>query len=218
MLISCWSSKGGVGTTVVAAALGLILASRESTGVVLADMAGDIPTALGLTEVESAGLSGWLGAGPSVPADALGRLEVPAAAGLALLPRGSGLLDRDRAGVLATLFEQCGRPVVVDCGVVSSGGTAPEVVALAAGRSLLVTRPCFLALHRMIDFTHRPTGVVIVREPGHLMARRDVERLAGAPIVAEVDFDPAVARAIDLGLLAERKLPRTLARGLRDAA
>lgn len=218
MLISCWSSKGGVGTTVVAAALGMLLASREPTGVVLADMAGDIPTALGLSEVDSVGLSGWLSAGPSVPADALGRLEVPATSRLALLPRGSGVLDHSRAGVLATLFEQCARTVVVDCGVVSLDGTAPEVVALAAGRSLLVTRPCFLALRRLVGFTHRPTGVVVVREPGHLMGRHDVERLAGAPIVAEVDFDPAVARAVDVGLLTEPKLPRTLARGLRDAA
>jgi hypothetical protein len=186
--------------------------------VVVADMAGDIPTVLGLSEVESAGLSGWLGAGSTVPADALARLEVPAATGLAVLPRGGGVLDHGRAGVLATLFEQCARPVVVDCGVVSLDGAAAEVVALAAGRSLLVTRPCFLALRRMIEFTQKPTGVVIVREPGHLLGRHDVERLAGAPVVAEVDFDPAVAGAVDAGLLTAPKLPRTLARGLRDAA
>jgi hypothetical protein len=50
------------------------------------------------------------------------------------------------------------------------------------------------------------------------MARREVEHRLGVPVVAEVDLDPAVARAVDDGLLSEGRLPRTLARGLRDAA
>jgi hypothetical protein len=218
LLTACWSSKGGSGTTVVAASLGLLLARREPAGAVLADLAGDLPAALGLAVDGSPGLAGWLAAGPSVPADALDRLEVPTSSpGLGLLTRGVGHLDASRAGVLATLFEEAGRPVVADCGVITLEGTAPERVALAAARSLLVTRPCYLALRRLIDVTHRPTGVVLLREPGRTLTRPDVERLAGAPVLAELDLDPRVARAVDAGLLGSRHLPRTLSRPLRHA-
>jgi len=218
LLISCWSAKGGVGTTVVATSLALLLAARDPAGVVLADLAGDVPAVLGLAEVESAGLAGWLAAGESVPADALVRLEVPAAAGLSVLPRGGGRLEPGRAGVLATLLEQGTRPVVVDCGTVAGGGAAGDVVALAAASSLLVIRPCFVALQRLLRITPRPTGVVVVREPGRVLGRSDVERVVGAPVVAELETDPRVARAVDAGLLHVARLPRTLARGLRDAA
>nr|MBA2279690.1 hypothetical protein [Acidimicrobiia bacterium] len=47
MLISCWSTKGGSGTTVVAAALALVFA-RTTGDALLADLAGDQPAALGL--------------------------------------------------------------------------------------------------------------------------------------------------------------------------
>jgi hypothetical protein len=41
--------------------------------------------------------------------------------------------------------------------------------------------------------------------------------VVGAPVLAEIEADPAVARAVDAGLLRGR-LPRSLERGLRDAA
>jgi hypothetical protein len=44
-----------------------------------------------------------------------------------------------------------------------------------------------------------------------------VEAAVGAPVVATLTLDPAVARAIDAGLLAAR-LPRLIQRQLRDAA
>ena len=223
MLISCWSAKGGVGTTVVASSLALLLAGRDPAGVVLADLAGDVPTVLGLTPFASAGLAGWLSAGPEVPADALGRLEVPVAAGLAVLPRGDGHLAAGRAAVLATLLSRGSRPVVVDCGHLAAGGTgggasAAEVVAGAAERSLLVVRPCFVTLQHVQRVASRPTGIVVVHEPGRAFGRHDVERVVGVPVVAEIESDPAVARAVDAGLLTVSRLPRSLTRGLRDAA
>jgi len=63
MLVACWSVKGGVGTTVVAASLALLLARRVGPGVVLADLAGDGPAVLGLPEPDSPGLAGWLAGG-----------------------------------------------------------------------------------------------------------------------------------------------------------
>ena len=116
------------------------------------------------------------------------------------------------------MLAQGTRPVVVDCGTVSGRGAAGEVVALAAASSLLVTRPCFVALQRLLSITPRPTGVVVVREPGRVLGRSDVERVVGAPVVAELETDPVVARAVDAGLLNVTRLPRTLAKGLRDAA
>jgi hypothetical protein len=59
--------------------------------------------------------------------------------------------------------------------------------------------------------------VVLVTEPGRALDRGDVERVVGAPVRAEVAVDPAVARAVDAGLLVSR-LPRGLERSLRRAA
>jgi len=46
VLLSCWALKGGVGTTVVTAALGLTL-NRAGHDVLLVDLAGDLPATLG---------------------------------------------------------------------------------------------------------------------------------------------------------------------------
>jgi cellulose biosynthesis protein BcsQ len=215
VLIACWSAKGGSGTTVIATCLALLLAAREPAGAVLADLDGDAPATLGLPETDSPGLAGWLAAGDDVPADALGRLQVQPTRGLDLLPRGPGSLHASRARVLAALFEQGVRPVVADCGTRPEGATA--VVAGAASHSLLVTRPCYLALRHAARPAQRPTGVIVVREPGRSLDRHDIERVVGAPVVAEVDTDPAVARAVDAGLLSSTRLPRLLERGLSRA-
>ena len=59
-MIVCWSIKGGSGTTVVSAALALSLAQRNNAPVRIVDLAGDIPSALGIAEPSSAGVSDWL--------------------------------------------------------------------------------------------------------------------------------------------------------------
>jgi MinD superfamily P-loop ATPase len=213
MLVACWSVKGGVGTTVVAASLALLLA-RRGPGAVLADLAGDAPAVLGLPEPDTPGLAGWLAAGDAVPADGLARLEVEASPSLGLLPRGSGPLVPDRAAVLASLLDRALRPVVVDC------GTAERVAAAVVGgaqRSILVIRPCYLALRRAMASPLRPSEVVVVREPGRALSSQDIESAVGAPVRVEIEADPAVARAVDAGLMAGR-LPRSLERGLRHAA
>jgi len=215
MLVACWSSKGGAGTTVVAASLALLVARRSDSGALLVDLAGAVPAALGLPEPSGPGVAGWLGAGPDVPPDALARLEEPAGPGLALLARGPGPLDPARADVLSTLLEADPRTVVADC------GTGPQGVALAvaagATRSILVTRPCFLSLRRALTEPLRPSEVVLLTEPGRSLTRGDVEECLGAPVVAEVAVDPQVARAVDAGLLASR-LPRGLVKELGRAA
>lgn len=217
MLVSCWSAKGGSGTTVISVALALVLA--RTSEVLLVDLAGDVPGALGLPEPDSPGLTAWLAAGDDVGVEALERLEVPARPGLSVLPRGTGPLPpgANRLEMLAAHLADGDRPVVVDCGLLERGPSAAVVVAGAATQSLLVTRACYLALRRAVHLPLRPSGVVLITEPGRALTRGDVEQIVGVAVRAEVALDPAVARAVDAGLLGSR-LPRTLERALRRAA
>lgn len=219
MLIACWSVKGGSGTTVTAAALALLLAERAPGGAVLADLAGDAPAVLGLPEPPGPGLAAWLSAGDDLPEDALARLEVPATSGLRLLPLGPAGPARPTpdAGERLAAALAGPRAVVVDCGKVDGPGQPGAVVAAVAGVSLLVLRPCYLALRRAVAAPVRPSAVILVDEPGRALSRRDVEDVLGVPVRAVVPVDPTVARAVDAGLLPAR-LPRVLARALRAAA
>ncbi|MFN2607735.1 MAG: hypothetical protein ABR511_07535 [Acidimicrobiales bacterium] len=232
MLIACWSPKGGCGTTVVSAALALVLAASEGSAL-LVDLAGDVPAALGVPEPAGPGLSDWLAAGSEVPDDALARLEVDASPCLRLLALGAA--SRSGAGAngfpagppanpgatarrgeaLAVTLGADRRAVVADCG--RADGGAALAVAAGAGVSLLVLRPCYLALRRALAAPIRPSGVVLVGEEGRSLGRRDVEGVLGVPVRAEVGYDPAVARAVDAGLLCTR-VPRALERSLRQAA
>jgi len=207
VLITCWSSKGGSGTTVVAAALATLLAA-EAGSALLVDLAGDLPSALGLPE-PSAGLTGW------VEGVDLGPLEIAAGPRLRLVPRGQGDLPMGIGPALAVAAAGRGT-VVVDAGVVTGSGPAVDL-ALAATASLLVVRPCFLALRRAVAAPLRPSGVVLVEEPQRSLGQADVEAALGVPVVAVVPWDPAVARRVDAGLLGSA-LPRVLARALRSAA
>jgi hypothetical protein len=228
VLISCWSSKGGAGTTVVAAALAISLANPPDGRAVLADLAGDALAVLGLhAELSRPGLAAWLGAGDEVPADGLARLEVPVRPGLTVLPRGRGPLDPARAEVLAGLLAADHRPVVVDAGVVpvregdgrgaGADGETALVLAAAATHSLLVLRPCYLALRRAVSCPLRPSAVVLVREEGRALRETDVEDALGVPVTAIVRVTAKVARTVDSGMLASH-LPRSLAHDLRSAA
>jgi hypothetical protein len=196
--------KGGAGTTVVASALALVQARSSALGVLLADLAGDVPAAVGVADPGDPGLSQWVAAGVGVPADGLARLELDVGSGVSLLPRGRGALGPPgRMEALAGLLAAHPRPVVADC-----------PLAAIATQSLLVIRPCYLALRRVAAAPIRPSGVVLVVEPGRALGRGDVENVVGAPVRAEIAVDPAVARVVDAGMLASR-LPRSLDRALR---
>ena len=214
MLVACWSVKGGSGTTVVAAARGLVLATAAPPGAALVDLGGDLPAALGLAEPSGPGVGEWLAADPGVAPDALGRLEIEVRPGLHLLPRGTAPLTSAGAERLAgALVGE--RHVVVDCGPPESA--AGMVVAAAAGLSLLVMRPCYLALRRALSAPIRPSGVILVKETGRTLGRPDIESVLGVPVRAEVAWDPGIARRVDAGLLVGH-LPRALVRALRRAA
>ncbi len=204
----CWAAKGGSGTTVVSATMALAC----PTDALLVDLDGELPAVLGLPEPAGQGLSDWLTS--DAPPGALGDLVVDVDRTTRLIPRGSTPVDR-----------RCSRwPELVDWLAtrpfpVVDAGSAPPPTAFDGEhvRSLLVTRACYLALRRAVAIGRRPDGVVLVAEPGRSLGRAEVECSIGAPVVATVSIDPAIARAVDAGLLTTR-LPRVLARELRGAA
>lgn len=216
MLISCWSAKGGSGTTVVAASLALVLARRRPEGALLVDTRGDAPAVLGVTDPQGPGLADWLAAGADVPADGFARIEHVVAPGLTLVARGEGPLTHpERAEVLSAMLAAERRAVVVDCGRLDLEVT--RVLAASSVHSLLVTRPCYLSLRRAVASPLQPSGLIVVDEPGRSLSPADVEAVLGVPVLADVPYDPAVARAVDAGLLVSH-LPRGLERALRHAA
>jgi MinD-like ATPase involved in chromosome partitioning or flagellar assembly len=211
VFVACWSSKGGAGTSVVAAGLALRYSRQSPAGAVLIDCAGDAPTVLGVPEPATPGLAEWLRTDPT------GALPgITATPRLLLVPRGAGQLALERADTLASRLADDERPVVVDCGTTPGGVAA--YLARRADRSLLVTRPCYLALRRhLAGPAARPTGVVVVRESGRALSPDDIASAIGVPVVAEIDLDPAVARAVDAGLLAAGRLPTALEASLAKA-
>jgi len=213
VFVSCWSVKGGSGTTVVSAALALAVAA-SGRDVLLVDMSGDVPATLGIPEPDGAGVGDWLSAGADVPGDALARLEVDAAPNLALLPMGGALPDAPRrAEDLAALLAVDGRAVVVDCG--SSPSSTSLALATGAGLSLLVLRPCYLALRRALKAPVEASGVVLVGEPQRALQQADVEDVLGLRVRAAIPWKAAIFTAVDAGLLG-RRLPSALERALRD--
>ncbi|MGZ4674759.1 MAG: hypothetical protein ACXVH5_00285 [Ilumatobacteraceae bacterium] len=207
-MIVCWAAKGGSGATVVACALALGSGHGPTT---LVDLSGDCATALGLAEPTGPGVSDWL-ASPTAGSDDLARLAVPVRDDVGLITRGTACPPDGQWSRLAAALAAM-EVVVVDAGT----GCPPGPLHDAAEQSLLVTRPCFIALRRAQQLSMRPTGIVLVDEPGRALTSSDVEQALGVPVVAEVRLDPAVARAVDAGLLVAR-LPRSLVLSLRSAA
>jgi hypothetical protein len=208
--------KGGSGTTVVAASLA-VLAASAPMGALLVDLAGDVPGVLGLPEPVGPGVREWLTADPGVEAEALGHLTTAATPGLRVLPAGG----RTATAAPAARVDLLGRALAAESGdvVVDLGVPSPDLEPLLAfaHRSLLVLRPCYLALRKATSLASRPTGVVVVMEPGRALGRREIEDVVGVKVAAEIDVQPTIARAVDAGLLAAR-LPRGLSRTLRAAA
>ncbi|MFV1990414.1 MAG: hypothetical protein ACC652_06705 [Acidimicrobiales bacterium] len=202
-----WSAKGGSGASVVAAAAAL--ASESET--LLVDLCGDQPAILAQPEDEL-GITDWLDAGVDAAPDALRRLETSVTPRLSLLRFGTNKhITADRIELLASLLAQDQRNVIVDAGTEAS--ELSSLLCEAATESLLVLRPCYLALRRAKQHPRRATAVVLVSEPGRTLRAKDVSAVLGLPVLVEVDWDTAVARAVDAGLLVTR-LPRSLGKPL----
>lgn len=220
MLITCWSAKGGSGTTVTACALAWVASQHDPAGVLLVDLAGDVPAVLDVPTSADTGLTTWL-AGAGDP-ETIDDLESPVAASLGLLARGPlpGQWSdvAERAAALCARLEREERTVIVDCGSGTSRRACRDpfsdlahTLAARADASLLVTRACYLALRRQVDASMAATGVVLVAEPWRALDATDVEVVVGRPVVAEVPNTPQIARVVDAGMLLRRP-PRSLTR------
>lgn len=212
MLTVLWGAKGGSGTTVVACALALVIGRSEP--VLLVDTAGDAPAVLGLSEPTGPGVHDWIASSTANPAS-LAALQSAATDSLSLVPRGRvrSPIDAPRWADLGQYLAACSLPVVVDAGT----GVPPPGLLEPATSRILVTRACYIALRHAVTMAVSPTGIVLVHEPGRALTSNDVAHALGAPVVAEVQIDPAVARTVDAGLLTTR-LPRTIAVPLRELA
>jgi len=227
VLVACWSVKGGCGTSVVAVMLALALGRwsvsplpGDAVAPLLVDLTGDLPAVLGLPPAAAPGVHEWLhaaaGAG-NVGTDALARLVQPVD-GLRLLPRGERRPPSDGGERLVDAVHALGGGdvAVADCGRASSSSPADELVDSAAV-SLLVLRPCYLALGRAIDAAMRASAVALIDEPGRALGPAEIEDALGVPVVVSIRARPSIARAVDSGLLSW-KPPRRLVRALAGVA
>ncbi|MEX0767692.1 MAG: hypothetical protein WD029_04395 [Microthrixaceae bacterium] len=212
MLHTLWSVKGGSGVTLVSAVAAAMFA-RRSGRAVLVDLCGDQPAVLGLAEPSSPGVLDWL-ASTDGSADALDRLLIEVGSGLWLLPRGTAQVwPSERPAELAQLLQEMDCEVVIDAGISSALGLS----LASAGRSLLVTRPCYLSLRRATSAAVQADGVVVVAEVGRALSGADVSAVLGLQVVASIEVDPAIARAVDAGVLIRRS-HRALEHSMRGVA
>jgi MinD-like ATPase involved in chromosome partitioning or flagellar assembly len=215
MLLSFWSPKGGVGTSVVAAACALVCARHSE--VRLADFGGDQPAILGLASPPSAGVTDWLATGPLAPPDALDRLAVPATDGLTLLPRGTRPLrdaGPESGAALAVVLSSDHRLVVAD--VAAPDEAAARALVECSDVSVVVLRDCYLALRRTLGhpLTAGAAGVVVLEEPRRALGAHEIADVLGLPVLARLPVADAVARAVDAGTFAAR-MPEGVERRLR---
>ena len=213
-MIVCWSVKGGSGTTVVASTIALMRAAESQRGALLVDLAGDVPAVLGLAESSGPGINDWFANCDHGSRMTLQSIAIQATANLQIIARGSKQLETNaNFSELCAALKSFDLPIIVDAGC---GLPSPDLLANASS-SLLITRPCYLSLRRAAQLSVSPTGIVLINEAGRALGKHDVEAVIGAPVVAEIDFDAAIARAVDAGLLASR-IPTIMSKQLAAVA
>ena len=213
-MIVCWSVKGGSGTTVVASTIALMRAAESQRGALLVDLAGDVPAVLGLAESAGPGINDWFTNCDHGSRMTLQSIAIQATANLQIIARGSKQLDtKEKFSELCAALKTFDLPIIVDAGC---GLPSPDLLANASS-SLLITRPCYLSLRRAAQLSVSPTGIVLINEAGRALGKHDVEAVIGAPVVAEIDFEAAIARAVDAGLLASR-IPTIMSKQLAAVA
>lgn len=215
MLYPLWSAKSGVGCTTLALALATSLAATDNP-CLLVDLQGDLPAAAG-APAPRFGVTDWLASTSDV--DALGQVETELGPNLSLLSLGAARRwDGQRDLLLLQTLRRERRPVVFDLGCLPETELTGlerlrRAVAVEPG-SILVTRACYLAMRRIQALSLQPDSVALVREYGRALDRYDIARLLGMPVTAEIDHDPAVARAVDSGTMI-RRTPKLLRRQLQ---
>ncbi|HTN99664.1 MAG TPA: hypothetical protein VL068_03215 [Microthrixaceae bacterium] len=231
MLNTMWSPKGGVGLSVTAAATAALYAKRDGTAV-LVHLCGDQPALLGLRDPKGPGVFDWL-ASEGASAESLNQLLVECPAGVELLPMGDATTwHSERGNVLGRALGSLSRTVIIDAGVqgwtpnsetVDQQDTSSvsklrsDLVSslIDAGRSILVTSACYLALRRAVRMNLAESGLIVVSDPGRALNGRDVSSVLGHPLLAQIERDPAVSRSVDAGMFLRRP-NRSLESALKD--
>lgn len=220
MLTICRSTKGGSGTSTVTAGLAAIAGLRTitaRTSVLVVDLLDDLPAIFGIA-VPLAGLAEWLTR--STDQDFVDLCQ-DCGHGVQLMPRGTGPLPDPTSNLwnrLAGVIEHhvaSGNDVFMDLGTHRIPDRLECRLAAIPTRSLLVIRPCYLALRRATECREAFDGVVLVTGGDRVLGKRDVEGVLGIPVVCEVPLDPDVARRVDSGLFKSR-LPASLVTALSD--
>ena len=204
MIIAMYATKGGQGVTTIAAGL----AARRGQKTLLVDAGTDLPDVLGLAIHSKPGLAEYL----TDDRVALADITTHVTDRLDLVTRGDHqpALDTSTYGLLTGGLDR------YDTVIIDAGTNAPEWARQADTR-LLVTRPCYLALRHATSLPRRLDHVIVITEPGRALNTTDIEAAIGAPVIAVIDTDPAIARAVDAGTLATA-MPRSLARALAPVA
>jgi MinD-like ATPase involved in chromosome partitioning or flagellar assembly len=215
VLVSFWSPKGGVGTSVFAAACALVLARH--TAVRLADFGGDQPAVLGVAGEPVPGLGEWLDAGAATPADAVDRLAVDVGRGLSLLPLGNRTprtATPEAGAALGVVLAHDERVTIADAATADCD--ALQAIVEVSDISIVVTRDCYLALRRAArtPLVRRAAGVVVAEEGMRGLHHRVVTDVLHLPLLDVVPWQAHVARTIDSGVLCSR-LPDSLDRSAR---
>ena len=216
MLTICWSSKGGSGTSTITAGLVALTAAqakqREISSTTLAiDLAGDLPAIFGLS-YPNIGLSEWLARSVSNDLD---ELCIDCGQSVQLLSTGSLPIPEATSSIWSRLASYVtdelakGRTIFIDAGCRPIPESLLQRTKNTELRTLLILRPCYLALRRAMFGTVEADGIVLITGGGRVLTSHDVESVLGIPVVAEVPFDPDIARRVDSGLFHSR-LPRTL--------
>ena len=224
MFWSIHATKGGVGTSVIAASLALELVASEpwSAGVILVDFGGDQGDILGVDLTDRLGIVDWLTSPDPVEISSLENLLVAVAPGLSVLPTGNrslpdagGSIDPGRIADLVRGLDELGT-VVADLGVVDQEVNSPRcLIAAASTRRTLILRPCYLALRRATKMPITVDSVVEVAEDGRSLRTLDIEAVMHMAVSARLRVDPSIARAVDSGTLVSRR-PRALRRFVSD--
>jgi len=243
-VVALWSMKGGVGVSVLTAALTISAdgpAGALMGTVIAVDLVGDLPVVLGREPTEGLGVIDWVKATPDDPVDALRRLAAGAESdelSFGVVPRGGGAIEVDDPDAAAArLVEALGAMadvVFVDCGEFRRPGSTPDdapppsdeqrfriAVAAAADVGWLVSRACYLSARVAAHSPVPADGCVVLSETGRALGSGDVAAAIGAPLVLDVAVDPRIARIVDCGSLLTRlpsSLQRTMVRSLRHVA
>lgn len=218
MLTSLWAAKGGAGCSTVAL-LAASARARAGSDVLVVDLGGDLLTMIAGVGASPPGITDWLASTADV--DRLDRVEVEVTTGVWIAPLGrASSWTADREGLLAAALDADARDVVVDVGLVDPalGGSLQRLRHRFASSEggILVTRPCYLAVHRATRTGVAPRAALVVREPGRALDDRMIAEALGLRRLGHLDLDPAVARSVDAGLIVRRP-PRTAVRQVAKA-